>query len=517
MYKVEPIIIKRQNPEQLDYVDNFNFNYITHKVYTAGKSESTPKMSICVLGYKNIEKTKRCVESVLKYIGEIDYEFILLDNGSDDNDETYNYFQTVPTYRKKIIKVEEALGVYYGSVYGTELVYKYSSGDYLTFLGNDNIITENSLQNIERCLDSDVNIGLAVPMSSNVWMLQNPGLEYSNFEEMFEKAKKFNEYDPKKWQDRMTLTTVATTVKREAIDRIGFYDAFAEASLCFRMRQAGYKTLLLGDTWVCHDHDYDEKIDSQPWIGTDDKSAYIRNRNDAIAKKYFGFGTFEDIIVPETGLTNMININESKNSIPELLALDVRCGQGMLDLKNRLRTFGIFETNSVAFTTDAKYYKWLETVSEQVFCDRIDYIDEVLEGFSFDYIIIGKAINLYHEPIKLVRKLLLFLKEDGQLIFKLRNSSDLRTLIKALGLNKNLHKDLPIHISIDDMINCIKYMGYENITMQRDTYTIGEKEVEVLAKAFLATSLDNASADCSVRNILTENYNLCVKNCRLNR
>lgn len=192
MYQVEPIIYRRAQKGQVPFVDTLDRNYLSHFLYEAGKREGTPKMSIGVLGYKHIEDTKRCVESVLRFVGDIDYELILMDNGSQDNNETLDYFQSVPTTRKKIIQVEEPLGPVYGCILGTRLMYEYADGDIFVLLGNDNIIAENTLQNMLACLESSPDIGMVTPMSCNSWYCQDPGLRYSNLDEMFTAAKEFN-------------------------------------------------------------------------------------------------------------------------------------------------------------------------------------------------------------------------------------------------------------------------------------------------------------------------------------
>lgn len=50
-----------------------------------------PEATVFVVAYNRLEKTKRCVASILKYTGGIDYELLLIDNGSED--DTLEYFQ----------------------------------------------------------------------------------------------------------------------------------------------------------------------------------------------------------------------------------------------------------------------------------------------------------------------------------------------------------------------------------------------------------------------------------------
>ena len=70
---------------------------------TSFKTMSKPFQSdvtIWIQAYNNFEKTKRCIESVLEYTNDIDFDLILVDNNAGD--ETYNYFKQV-NYEKKTI------------------------------------------------------------------------------------------------------------------------------------------------------------------------------------------------------------------------------------------------------------------------------------------------------------------------------------------------------------------------------------------------------------------------------
>lgn len=57
------------------------------------QSRAGHEVTIIVLAYNRLEKTKRCVEIVLENTAGIDYELALIDNGS--NDGTLEYFKSV--------------------------------------------------------------------------------------------------------------------------------------------------------------------------------------------------------------------------------------------------------------------------------------------------------------------------------------------------------------------------------------------------------------------------------------
>lgn len=511
MYQVEPIIYRRAQKGEVPFVDTLDGNYLSHLLYQAGKKQGVPKMSIGVLGYKHIEDTRRCVESVLRFVGDIDYELILVDNGSQDDNETLNYYQSVPTMKKKIIQVEEPLGPMYGAILGTRIMYEYAEGDIFLMLGNDNIITENALQNMIACLDSSPDIGMVTPMSSNAYMLQDPKLRYSNFDEMFEAAKEFNRCsDPRKWQERMETATVATAIKREALIQSGFYGFWtAEADLCYRVRRAGYKIFLLGDTWACHNHDYATKKDSQAWLGDTESSKKILERTRQLAEaRTGGLTQFEDIMVFEHRLISLLEKPEADT--PKILGVNVTAGQPLLDVKNKLREFGIFHSSSAAFSTDAKYYTFLSTAADQVFCDRIQFLYEDLEGQKFDVILLGEAINLFPDPEYVLKTLMGFLEPNGQLLFKLKNSYDVRMFQGILGSPLPAGEEKMVVLTLEDIRRMAEKHGVSHIKAQRTLGRYDARTIETVAN-ILANTKAVKDIQTETQNILTTEYLFCVR------
>ena len=118
------------------------------------------------LGYNRVDKTKECIESILKYTGDIKYELILIDNNSTD--DTYEYFKSVPYEHKKIVRLSKNTGF----VFVSQLYTSVFKGKYYVIVTNDVIVTQNWLSNLMKCIESDDSIGMVSPKSSNVSNLQ---------------------------------------------------------------------------------------------------------------------------------------------------------------------------------------------------------------------------------------------------------------------------------------------------------------------------------------------------------
>ncbi len=194
-----------------------------------------------------------------------------------------------------------------------------------------------------------------------------------------------------------------------------------ELSYDIALRLAGYRVMLLGDTWVHHDHDYLQK-ESYGFVGDapekDGQRAYIARSTSRLS---FGLSFAEDICAFERLLAATISPPPSGVK-PRLLSVDVRAGQGLLDLKNALRAHGVFYTESVAYTTQAKFYPLLYTMADEVLVEPIGALEAALGERRFDYCIVGTPVDLYENPDGLLSALFAKLKPGGELLYKLQNS-----------------------------------------------------------------------------------------------
>lgn len=422
-YFVEPIIIERETPGLLDYKE-FNSHtelcgYYNHAI----KEKGAPKLSIAIMSHQNLSSLKVCVECVLKFAEGTGFELVLMDNASEDNGGTYNFMQEVPYSRKKIIKMVDNMGPYFNAPRGWGTLWPYCTGDYILHLNDDHYITENSVQNMIKALDYDHSIGMVNPVSSNAWMMQDPQLRFETPEEMFEAAKAFNVFDPRKWEERIYVAAVAWMFRREILPYMACPNPFGP-ELCYdiALRSGGYRIMLLVDTWVHHNHDYSKK-ESYGFTGN---SAEKIRQQEYVARMAshlsFGLTLFQDICVFEKRL--VLFAVPPKNEVPSLLSVDVCAGQGLLDLKNQLRKFGIFNTVCTSFSTQAKYYPLLYTIADEVIIDRIELIDSALGDRRFDYCIVGSPINFYPDFQCLLSILISKLKPGGQLLYKIKETAE---------------------------------------------------------------------------------------------
>lgn len=393
-----------------------------------------PLVTIAILAYNRLEKTKRCVDYVIKYTQEIDYELLLVDNGSSDG--TLEFFNSIAHPCKKIITITENKGAN-GTLSAIAKVYR---GQYLVYLPNDVYVTTNWLKNLLTCMQSDPSIGIAQPVSYYVSNLQSVNLQFSNLEEMQQKAAVYNVSNPSLWHERLRLITLGGLFSRQCLDVIGVMDYgflhdFADDDWCFRVRRAGYKAVLCKDTFVHHDHNIFQNEGKDP--AAYQKSLLYGKEN--FKHKYFGVDAWDDVNNFEPEMINMLNAPKvPKDTNIKILGIDVRCGTPILEMKNKLRTEGFYQVKLYNYAENAKYYVDLSGISEvPAVIDKVENINVCSFSEKFDYIIMGEPVNQYYRSAHILMNIVTHLKSSGIVFLKWENDKGLDQYLDFTGRDQN--------------------------------------------------------------------------------
>lgn len=470
------------------------------------KGADAAEVSIIIQAYNRLEKTRRCVESVLAYTAGVDYELILLDNGSED--ATLEYFQSVSHEKKTVIHITKNLG----ASYPISTLRLNNLGRFICFLPNDLIVTPRWLENMLICMKSDDRIGMVNPVSNNVSNLQCVDLPYANYQDMQENATRFNYSDPRKWEDRQRLLTLGTLYRKEALFTIGwplgdvgFFHDFGDDDVTFRIRHMGYRTVLAGDTWVCHDHDLRHGEGKDP--AEFQKSLDIGREN--FREKFFGVDAWEDVNnyyipyfphFPKPSITGR----------PHILGVDTRCGTPILDVKNWLRTFRLFEADLSAFTQEPQYWLDLKTVCRgPVVCDREEFLVDSFLREDFDYVVVDRPLNRYHEPAKMLRDLFSLCKKGGYLVCKLANAYSFREYLHLLGQSDVFNPDYSLNIPVEQFRTAIQQWG--TIRCELRIGAGWDQESQTLLTSLYPTGLPEQQEKAALEQMQCQEYLFVVQ------
>lgn len=457
----EVVLINSDNAQ----IPNFDDDMLTvrHKfadVHEAVKDEKY-EATIVVWAYNRLDKTKECIESILKYTKNINFNLILIDNGSTDG--TFEYFKSLDYDKTHIVRITKNIG---GTAIFGFIDPKWIS-KYLVLVTNDLIVTEHWLDNMLAAVRADKRIGMINPMSTNSSNLQQPDIAFTDIEDFQKKAAAFNQPDPAKWQERLRLITLGTLFTKECLLAVGlpldcgFIHDFGDDEITFRVRHAGYKAVLAGDVVIHHNHDFRNLEGKDP-------VKYQRSLEmgrKSFRTKFFGVDAWDDVnnyVFPF--IRNAISKPADKNNV-KILGIDTRCGTPILDIKNIIREFGVFEPEISAFTQDAKYYTDLKTVcGGSVVCDRIEYLRDSFKTGDFDYVIIEKSINEYNDAQNVVKSAYSLLKKNGQMFFPIKNIFGVNTLMNMLGYDVPGVREAAL-ISPDEFVQSMREVGINNIQL----------------------------------------------------
>ncbi len=228
-------------------------------------------ISIVILGFNQVEYTKRCLESILKYTRQ-KIELILVDNGSHDG--TSAYFHSIPN--AKVIINATNLGVAKGWNQGMRL----AKGEYILILNNDIIVGPDWLENMVRLAESDPEIGLVGPRSNYIAGPQIvPNVPYKVEGEIQDFIGKWQKKNDLSSAEFVFVKGFCHLIPRRVFDKVGFYDErfgkgnFEDDDYCTRVHHHGFNALIANDSFIHHFGSVSFNQESVDW-----KKLMIENR-----------------------------------------------------------------------------------------------------------------------------------------------------------------------------------------------------------------------------------------------
>ncbi|WP_139998221.1 glycosyltransferase [Paenibacillus paridis] len=362
--------------------------------------------SIILVTYNQLDYTKQCVESIQRHTQQGSYELIIVDNGSTD--ETVQWANSQPGLH--VI----ANGANAGFPKGCNIGIAAASGEHLLLLNNDTVVTPGWLDGLKRGLLSDEMIGAVGPVTNSAAYWTAIPVSYATIEEMELFASAMHAFpDRSKWEERVKLVGYCLLIKREAWERVGPLDEtfgmgnFEDDDYSIRLRLAGYKLLLCGDTFI---HHYGSMT-----FGSDlEKFREGFRRNGEIFRAKWGFHPSEATSM-RTDISAVIQRESHgfKREGGAYMEIGCGCGATILNIKNRFpaaKWYGV-ERNELAARV-------AESSNITVFRSG-ELEDWTLPAEGLSGIIVGDA-HAYGTP-EALKRLVRLLKPGGWLVGSFAN------------------------------------------------------------------------------------------------
>lgn len=220
-------------------------------------SIEVPLVSVIIPVFNQLEHTKKCVDAILRNTDYLNYEAIIINNGSTDGTKEYLDGLAKEQPRYNVIHSIENLGF----VKGCNLAAEQAKGKYILFLNNDTEVQPGWLSSLVEYAESHEDCGavgskLIYPDGT----LQEAGAIIFSDGEGYNYGRGMDPNDPQYNFAREVdyISGASLMIRSELWKKIGGLDlryapAYCEDSdLCFELRRHGYKVYYQPHSEVIH-------------------------------------------------------------------------------------------------------------------------------------------------------------------------------------------------------------------------------------------------------------------------
>lgn len=458
--------------------------------------EDAPLVSIVLSCNISLAAVKLCIAYIVKHTSDIDYELIFVNNGLPT--EVTNYFQQIACRKKKIVQITNPVGVL-----SYQKGLKEAEGKYLLLMSDDVIVTKNWLKNMVECIASDIAIGMVAP-TSTLTCEPEAAIAYQSLQELEEQAIGVNVSNRCKWKEKLILKGGIILCRKACIDTMGFYDYGFNSGfiydLSFRYRRGGYKLISCGDVFV-----HCSLADNQDTLGKQQDLLMF-------TQKFCGIKVDEDIDGEgDARYDSLIGTVEDLTVPVEILGVEVKCGDGLLSLKNWLKQRGIDNVHLSALVSAAKYYLDLKTICHDTVCvDQPDFLLNNFHARTFDYIILGNELNAYDKPFVVLQQALGLLKRNGKVFVELKNLQDVDMWINCLNSTENERQNNHCWVIAKDELKCFLTANHAMISQEICCNDKIKGQSEDLLAAFI-NKLELKNQEKMLEKWITQKYFFAIE------
>lgn len=244
-------------------------------------------VSVCIVNYNTADLTTKCIKSVFEYTKGIDFEVIVVENGSSDG--SGEIFKK--EFGDKIVLIENPVNRFFTGGFN-DAVFK-AKGKCALILNSDTYLVDNSIKMMFDFLESRNDVGavegciyyddtkLPTPTSSMELTAKLEKIRNHRLKNILYK-KEYEKYAMPDW-DRTTDREVEVVcdaflmVRRELFINLGAYNEalklyYTEEYISDKIRKAGFKLWHLGNPKIFHAWSSSTKKVSSSFIRTISKT-----------------------------------------------------------------------------------------------------------------------------------------------------------------------------------------------------------------------------------------------------
>ncbi|OZB98374.1 glycosyl transferase family 2 [Paenibacillus sp. XY044] len=214
-----------------------------------------PKVSIVIVTHNNWSFTRQCLNSLTRKGGYPNAEIIVVDNGSTDQTRA----QLAALAQKPVQTVFSPINL--GFAGGNSLGASCATGEYVILLNNDTIVPDATwIPKLIRPMQEHNDIAMTGPMSNHVgndqaldFFIGDPvqGADPGWLQEFYDSYREGT-------RETGLLGFFCVAIRRSAFEKIGPLDhrygigMFEDDDYCERVKQAGYRMVIVEDAFVYH-------------------------------------------------------------------------------------------------------------------------------------------------------------------------------------------------------------------------------------------------------------------------
>jgi len=225
------------------------------------------KLSIVLLNYKTFEITDSCIDSIKKSKPKINYEIIVVDNGSFDGS-----IEKLSQKYKDIVFIQNKKNL--GFARGNNAAMGYVRGEYVLFLNTDTLVEKGTLEGCVTYLDKYEDVAAitckqVLPDGSidkdSRRSFPTPWVAFTHFfglDRVFPRSKIFARYwcgylDPDKTYEIEVAQGAFIMTRKIILDKIGWFDKDyfldgEDIDLSWKIRELGKKIIYYPKVKIVH-------------------------------------------------------------------------------------------------------------------------------------------------------------------------------------------------------------------------------------------------------------------------